>query len=1390
MKQFMTTWPQQQVSLNRVVVRAVSFELMESDTASHACTVQRLLLCAEASFIVILLSLLVNVGALVGYTSQDIARSGILPAEQVVWNFQKAMRCVLVVLCFRAGFLHRQKLFDGDAHKWPNLVFTRLSQELWLLPSDEDSGVVYRRYICLALVVLGRAVLGTVRSAIKFHSHMTSEEKVDDKSVDSQICSGQFINWTIFLLDITTNCGFLLGFRAGRHYFAAAKQAFPEESDSAPELTSNGEDSSESRHQSHGEEEPDVPGRRRHSMAVPALRRPSAVQRRVRSRAVGTGDDPNDNPEDEDAQLSPKKCQLPPKEICLQAMCKGEQVDHGPIFSCYAWWTLLGLLVTSAIECLLLSYWEAALLGNRDDEVDVFRMRPYFFSWTPDFGRWRLRRVVLGSWRDLFYFAILYPATASAVFVAAVLAHHFACGRLRLVDGIMHRAVMTIMSYATLLGSQRAYFAMSCLLISWECRQLEIRANDFARRFPGLSPRQPVHAMVCNFLTLDAVEPKRWSAAEVKLFEEAFAERSQAPESPISHLVDDIIREVRRQCLESPTAGLRLALRVLQHAAGQAARSFALDVLPEVCAEWWLLDEEDQHQLYDVILQTRDLDSDWGLQVAKILEVIGQQSDLCRLMRSQSRLQRSGLSSAQSQPQLRTRTLDPRQALACFEQSIRSNSPSHDSPVRVGSGEHPEGSAKEAHPLVDAQASVLACWAADFPWRAVQGAMSCFSISWTLLLRELPALPSIYILRFNTAHSTDRCLGWLQHATLVNEVKELQSRLAPLITYVFVQHLAYLFLDVARQSCDATVPFNMVHYLFRHVMFLGALAVTVWRIGKLNFSIYEKLHNAVMDLLPMNWADLGHCPNVGQTEVVLQRQHMEDWFRYLQHNIDTGRRDACICVFHLRFAAKSHVVALSVLTLLTLPVVNKVLEYYGKQVVNDRLLGGNDVSERSSFLHQMEQTWICKVRYSEADLGSLYFTCSSFNFLAAALCLSCCMALPAATARRCRAAVAAYVRDGHWAGALWVLRRALHAEKVHLDAAMFEMVMLSCSRSSQWARTISLLDDMQHHFIEMTSRAFVAAIAAAERCGRWEPALVLLEDAERLGRAGSPCYSAAAAACGRQSMWQRAIGLLLRAISRGLDVDVPAYNAVMQAAASSAVWEHAIHWFRELLQNKTKRSHLSFAIACSGLCEGGKWQQALEVFGAARRVWRGDAQHCVVAWLSLVDNCDESQQSPVLQHCLQTGLRMSRSLSTMWPQTMETKQQAALTSLRLDSLGGYSSTSSLPSRRILSPALRTLQEFTRFDAPPALGSHAVRELAACMGIRGDGAHVLRQRLHTEVGASRWVDAVSLAAMIHVRRVWTQDVLAAVSYRIKGSGAALCCIIEFVPSAERTKRACL
>ena len=496
-----------------------------------------------------------------------------------------------------------------------------------------------RRRLTLLLVALGRACLGTVRSFIKFRTSM--DEKVEDEGRPN-ICSGPLINWIIFLLDVTANCGFVLGFSAGRHYFRVVQ----EDDD---------------------DEDPEPP--------LSALQRPKA--------AVTGDDEPEDVPE------SPRSSQLPAKDNSHKAFCQGEEVDH-PIFTSYARRALLVLLLTSALECCLLSHWEAGILGNRDDEVDIFRMRPYFQSWTPDFSRWRLRRLILGSWRDLFYFMLLYPISAATFVLCAFLAHRFFghSKNLHLVDDVLHRAVMGLLSYAVLLGAHRAYFAMSCLLICWECRRVENRANEFARLFPQLSPRQ----------------------------------------------------------------------------------------------------------------------------------------------------------------------------------------------------------------------------------------------------------------------------RWLQHFSLTNEVKALQQRLAPLIRYVFLQRLAYLALDVGRQSCDALLPFNLVHYLFRHVMFLTALGITAWRIGKLNFSIYEKLHNTVMDLLPRNWAEakMGQGSTGShrlQQEIVLQRQHSEDWFRYLQHNIDTGRRDACISVFHLRFAAKSHVLALSVLTLLTLPLLNKVLEYYGRHVVNDRLLG-----PQGHFVNQMERT--------------------------------------------------------------------------------------------------------------------------------------------------------------------------------------------------------------------------------------------------------------------------------------------------------------------------------------------------------------------------------------------------------------------------------------------------
>lgn len=172
----------------------------------------------EMVLIAVLVMLLVRGGALLGHTSEEQVKSGILPAEQVVWNFQKFLRCILVVLCFTSSYLQKHKLFDRANGNWPNMVFSRLSQELWLLPSNESDGVKQRRRLTLLLVALGRACLGTVRSFIKFRSHIDEKEQ--------NICSGPFISWIIFLLDVTANCGFLLGFSAGRHYFAALRRGY------------------------------------------------------------------------------------------------------------------------------------------------------------------------------------------------------------------------------------------------------------------------------------------------------------------------------------------------------------------------------------------------------------------------------------------------------------------------------------------------------------------------------------------------------------------------------------------------------------------------------------------------------------------------------------------------------------------------------------------------------------------------------------------------------------------------------------------------------------------------------------------------------------------------------------------------------------------------------------------------------------------------------------------------------------------------------------------------------------------------------------------------------------------------------------------------------------
>lgn len=121
-------------------------------------------------------------------------------------------------------------------------------------------------------------------------------------------------------------------------------------------------------------------------------------------------------------------------------------------------------------------------------QVDVFHAQaPYFLPLTPDFSKWRAKRVVLGSWRDVIYLALVFPVPCSAIAGAlAALSAISAARKWRFVQSVLHRLALGGLTFIVLVSAHRAYFALACLLICWECRILELKVG-FAPPSPSRS---------------------------------------------------------------------------------------------------------------------------------------------------------------------------------------------------------------------------------------------------------------------------------------------------------------------------------------------------------------------------------------------------------------------------------------------------------------------------------------------------------------------------------------------------------------------------------------------------------------------------------------------------------------------------------------------------------------------------------------------------------------------------------------------------------------------------------------------------------------------------------------------------------------------------------------
>jgi len=159
-----------------------------------------------------------------------------------------------------------------------------------------------------------------------------------------------------------------------------------------------------------------------------------------------------------------------------------------------------------------------------------------------------------------------------------------------------------------------------------------------------------------------------------------------------------------------------------------------------------------------------------------------------------------------------------------------------------------------------------------------------------------------------------------QHADLGRAVGQASDRLQSIIMYLVSERVVHMAVDVALWRCES-MPFTLLHYVFRHLVRISGVALVIWRIGRLNASIYDDLTGKVQ------WELAGcHHRYAGLDDEAFRRKRWElkDWVQYLQHN-SSGRRKYCLRVCSFQCCLRAHTVAFWAVSFVLFPVAKKVL---------------------------------------------------------------------------------------------------------------------------------------------------------------------------------------------------------------------------------------------------------------------------------------------------------------------------------------------------------------------------------------------------------------------------------------------------------------------------------
>jgi pentatricopeptide repeat protein len=152
------------------------------------------------------------------------------------------------------------------------------------------------------------------------------------------------------------------------------------------------------------------------------------------------------------------------------------------------------------------------------------------------------------------------------------------------------------------------------------------------------------------------------------------------------------------------------------------------------------------------------------------------------------------------------------------------------------------------------------------------------------------------------------------------------------------------------------------------------------------------------------------------------------------------------------------------------------------------------------------------------------------------------------------------------------------------------------------------------------SRRLTAHIGELSGQGRWRDVLSALAKAKKRGQT-LDCYNYTAALTNNQP--RRALELLPQIREQGVRLNVPIYNAIINACSKSGQWQQAIELLREMAVQGAEPDVKSYTAAIDACSKGGQWQLAIELL---REMAQQGVDPTDWSYTAAIDACSRSGQ--------------------------------------------------------------------------------------------------------------------------------------------------------------------